>query len=262
MSVEVSNLDIHRDHSIAKHIECFTTYHFKDCETVQFIPEGRVELLFQFGSRFLHRTSHDKTWVLRPAGFVGGLHDSAYHVRSLDGKATCIGIKFRPGSAQYFMRGSQGILKNKVSAIEDIWGPSSRSITQSLAIYASADDVASKIQSFLRTHFIAPSKPEFEFTTKAVRGATMRSPVADLAVSLRMSTSHFRKKFSQGIGLSPSQYTKIVTISQAIRRLEAHDYQSLTELALALGYYDQAHFIRAFRSITSCSPRQYLAQVS
>ena len=213
MSVEVSHLDVPFDHALRQHIDAYTKYEFKDRDTVQFVPEGRVELLFQFGSRFLHRIDSDTRWVLRPSGFVGGLHDRAYQVRSIDGVAKCLGIKFKPGSAQYFMHCPQSKLKNKISAIEEVWGFSSRSLIAGMSPKATTSEIATKIRSFLSKRFVNPEQKDINFAHQALRGVEGSMQIAQVAADLGLSTSHFRKKFNDNIGLAPRCYRKVVNVN-------------------------------------------------
>ncbi len=257
MSVEVTNLAIREIGGFEQHIESVTSYRFNDRSTVRFIPEGRVELLFQIGSRFLHRTPADGSWVVRPPGFVGGLHDHAYHVKPLDGQASCIGIKFKPGSAQYFMRCSQSSLRNKVMSIENVWGDTARAI-QTAINTSSANELAARLRPFLRAQYVKPSEEKQVFITEAISGTVDKKRIKALALEMGLSASHFRKRFKDMVGLSPIQYGKVLSIGRAIDHLQDDDYESLTSLAMALGYYDQAHFIRTFRSITGEAPSQFL----
>ena len=47
-------------------------------------------------------------------------------------------------------------------------------------------------------------------------------------------------------------------LHEVIERFNSGDKLDWPQLALELGYFDQAHLINDFRSIVGCSPTQYL----
>jgi AraC-like DNA-binding protein len=68
---------------------------------------------------------------------------------------------------------------------------------------------------------------------------------------------HTYRLFKDWLGLSPSQ---AISMKQFIYSLDQmhQEHENLTQIALANGYYDQPHFIRAFRKFAEMTPRQYL----
>lgn len=86
--------------------------------------------------------------------------------------------------------------------------------------------------------------------------------VARAAASVCLSESHFRKLFKAGIGIGPKQFVRIRRIDRAVRAMAAGTARSLTELAYELGFYDQAHFIRDFKAITSLTPSAFRKALS
>jgi methylphosphotriester-DNA--protein-cysteine methyltransferase len=58
--------------------------------------------------------------------------------------------------------------------------------------------------------------------------------------------------FRNSIGISPKHYALLKKFHSAVSRLKTSS--SLTELALDLNYYDQAHFIKDFKSFAGVCP--------
>ena len=61
--------------------------------------------------------------------------------------------------------------------------------------------------------------------------------------------------------MSPKWVLKRLRIHQAVERLADRRVVPWTELALDLGYYDHAHFIRDFRLVVGRSPADYVSEV-
>jgi AraC-like DNA-binding protein len=79
--------------------------------------------------------------------------------------------------------------------------------------------------------------------------------IKELATSLSISQDPFEKRFRRVIGTSPKQFSNIVRLRHLIE-----GYQpaiSLTDTALVAGYFDQAHFIKEFKSFTGQTPKDF-----
>lgn len=77
-----------------------------------------------------------------------------------------------------------------------------------------------------------------------------------------MSERYIQKLCLQHVGISPAALTAVVRFNRTLR-LVLDTPASLTAIAYEGGYYDQAHFIKAFRKLTGITPseaRQRLAK--
>ena len=85
--------------------------------------------------------------------------------------------------------------------------------------------------------------------------------VRDLFSTFGISKVTLRKHFLQKMGLSPKVVSRIWRLNHFLE-LQKQSNANLTCLALESGYYDQAHFIREFKSFFQYSPRQFFKQES
>jgi len=60
------------------------------------------------------------------------------------------------------------------------------------------------------------------------------------------------------VGLTPKLYCRVQRFQQVLRLLDTGRPFDWANVALACGYYDQAHFIRDFRAFSGLSPTTYL----
>lgn len=81
----------------------------------------------------------------------------------------------------------------------------------------------------------------------------------DLAALAQLSARQLLRNFKQATGLSPHQYMLRERIEKAKAMLAA-DEQSVTEIALSLGFSSQSHFTDTFRKQTGTSPRRFAKQ--
>ena len=78
-----------------------------------------------------------------------------------------------------------------------------------------------------------------------------------LAEQLQRHPRHLIEAFRRAYGVPPHTWLLQRRIREAKRRLL--DGETLAELALGLGFYDQAHFSGTFRRFTGVTPGQFRA---
>lgn len=80
--------------------------------------------------------------------------------------------------------------------------------------------------------------------------------IKSLIKELSVSRDVFEKRFRAKVGVTPKQYAKIIRFRNLLQKADFRD--SLTEIGLDSGYYDQSHFIRDFKSFTGKLPSEFL----
>ena len=78
----------------------------------------------------------------------------------------------------------------------------------------------------------------------------------DIAAYVGLSEQHLIRSFRKEIGITPIDYLKRCRIRQAKALLEASD-NSITEVALEVGFSDSSYFARVFRREAGVSPGAY-----
>ncbi|GAB3246619.1 helix-turn-helix domain-containing protein [Arthrobacter pigmenti] len=81
--------------------------------------------------------------------------------------------------------------------------------------------------------------------------------VADLAVRLHLSQRSIQRLAARYVGMSPLLLLRRRRLQDAAERIRAHPDIDLRELALELGFADQAHLTREFRTVLGFTPRRY-----
>ena len=78
-------------------------------------------------------------------------------------------------------------------------------------------------------------------------------PLAEIARSCGLSTSHFIRAFRKSVGIPPHRWLMGRRL-QAAKALLRGDRLSLADVALACGFSDQSHFTRCFSTSVGASP--------
>jgi len=83
--------------------------------------------------------------------------------------------------------------------------------------------------------------------------------IADIAAECRLSPGHFTTSFKRSTGVSPTGWLARQRIDHARGLLRRGDL-SLSEVAAAVGFTDQAHFTRAFSRLVGVPPGAWRRQ--
>lgn len=80
--------------------------------------------------------------------------------------------------------------------------------------------------------------------------------IAQLASEVGLSVSQLNRRFRASYRIPPSEYLQRVRVNEASRRLAQTDH-SIIDVALATGFFDQAHLTRTFKRWTGMTPREF-----
>ena len=73
-----------------------------------------------------------------------------------------------------------------------------------------------------------------------------------------VSVRSLQRLFAAYIGVSPKAVLARYRLQDAVAAIDAGEVDDLAGLAAALGWFDQAHFSRDFRSVVGTTPSAYL----
>jgi AraC-like DNA-binding protein len=124
-----------------------------------------------------------------------------------------------------------------------------------------ADGTVSGLAGVLRPFDHAGNAPdEYRRLTPAMEYVLehYRRPisVADLARRAELSASQLQREFRRLFNISPGDYILYTRLTVARRQLEQTN-EPIGRIASNCGFYDQAHFTRAFRRHAGLPPQQY-----
>jgi AraC-like DNA-binding protein len=83
--------------------------------------------------------------------------------------------------------------------------------------------------------------------------------VEDLTERFGMSARTLQRLFRRYVGVGPKWVLQRYRLHEAAERIADGYSGDWAALALDLGYFDQAHFIKDFKALVGCSPAEYAA---
>jgi AraC-like DNA-binding protein len=187
-----------------------------------------------------------------------GVHTRRF-VIELAGQGRVFGIKFRPGGFRPFLGRPVASLADRSIPIADVFGADGAAYTRDVLACADVEACAALAAQLLATHR-PPPDPQVERVAGIVaRAAADRGlTTADaLAGHCGLGLRALQRLFNDYVGASPKWVINRYRLHEAIERLAAGTAVDWTDLALSLGYFDQAHFNRDFRKLVGRSPGEF-----
>jgi AraC-like DNA-binding protein len=184
--------------------------------------------------------------------------------RLLRGRGWAVGVKFRPGGFSGFLGRPVHELTDRAVPLADVFGDDGARLAADAAAQPD-DEPAAKIalaEAFLRAR-MPPPDAEVELVLAVVADMLDVPPgatVQEIARRHAVSTRTLQRLFRRHVGVGPKWVLRRHRLQEAAEQLAAGERRDWTRLALDLGYFDHAHFIRDFRAVVGRSPAEYEAQ--
>jgi AraC-like DNA-binding protein len=215
----------------------------RGCEpqVVESLPHPNIHLVFQEGS-----------------SVVCGLQTYKFSVR-LEGRSRVFGVKFRPGGFRPFLDGPVSKLADRVIPTNRIFGKDLELLEAIVLSSGKEDDKVRAADDFFRARATKPD-PIIELAGQLVE-RILREPgiktVDDLASRAVMGKRQLQRIFNEYVGMSPKWVIRRYRLHELVEKVNSGGQLDWSQVALDLGYFDQAHMINDFRSIAGYSPAEY-----
>jgi AraC-like DNA-binding protein len=187
----------------------------------------------------------------------------ARDTRLLQGAGWAVGTKLQPGAFTAITGIEAATLTNGHMALDAAFGDHHEGLRH-LPGDGDPKAIVAAIEAILGSCKLAhdPSLELVRQVIDSMRRAPPTARVEDLAAEHNIAARTLQRLFRRYIGVGPKWVLKRLRIHQAVEQLASPTSPNWTELALDLGYYDHAHFIRDFRLVVGRSPAQYAAEAA
>ena len=177
----------------------------------------------------------------------------------LEGIGRVIGTKFRPGAFRAFIGRPVASLRDRRWPLREVFGTDGDGFAAAAIAHEQDTDAIAVIESFLRS-FRPAFTPSMELAGRiTARIAEDRSivKVEQIVDAFATDARQLQRLFREYVGVTPKWVIQRYRLIEAAERLAAGPDIGFADLALDLGYADQAHFIRDFRKIVGRPPADY-----
>jgi AraC-like DNA-binding protein len=181
--------------------------------------------------------------------------------RVIEGKGKVLGIKFRPGGFYPFVRSPVSRLTNRIVPLHDVFGADGEALVSSVLAKRSERAMVAVAEDFLRQQSPqrdAVAERVAEIVDQIAVDRTITT-VETVARKSGLTVRSLQRLFSRYVGVSPKWVINRHRLHEAVDRLTKGEPIDWTQLALDLGYFDQAHFIKDFKGIIGRTPGEYVS---
>lgn len=240
---------------LSDYIECFWRLEAEAAPSVvpqRLLPDGCVELILNLGARFREFDAAGQS-VLQPACLVVGQMTSPVLVAPT-GAVKLLGIRFAPGGTLPFLPVAPGELTDRVTPLDAITTALERELNEALE---TADEWRARLASLeaalIRRLYAADWRSSLQPGLAQLIKNGGQISVTQLAADCGLSHRQLERRFMREVGLGPKLLSRILRFQQVFRAVESES-ADWADVAVACGYYDQAHLIRDFRQFAGQTP--------
>ncbi|WP_320044417.1 AraC family transcriptional regulator [uncultured Desulfobacter sp.] len=180
------------------------------------------------------------------------------------GSISLFAVQFTPEGLYPFLSMPPVDLSNFCVELEEVWELNGLGVSKQ--IHSAGQTPEKLIQTFegffaRRMNAFRKHSLNVEKAVTIIRAHKGQIPIETLANQLQISSRHLERKFTERIGVPPKQLCRIFRLKNVLINLSPTE-SNWSALAVANGYFDQAHFIHEFQFFTGKSPIIYSTAAS
>lgn len=230
------------------------------------LPQTEMQLLVNLHDDELHCWTGDALASERrtQGAAVSGLYSSPIAIDTAEQRRV-VGAVLRPGAAPALFGVAADELSSQHVALDALWGAAGAGLRERLLdaerplqILAALDaSLTDRLAGRLgRCSPLARRSPSasIAFASRALESG---ASVASIAEELGWSGKRLRQLFSAAVGVTPKSYARVARLQRVLAAVSVNPAQPWADVAVEHGYYDQAHLILEFRSLTGLTPAAY-----
>ena len=219
-----------------------------------YMPDGNMELWINLGTPLIH-VDGEKGAFQMPQALVGGLHNGAFSLQ-FTGEVYLVGAFIKPGAAAVLLNDRTDPYKNTFIPGDLLFLGEIDRVTERLRKFSNPKEMAWLLEAFLARKFAVRKEPCYFTniqntleTIDAKHGSIYLEKIHEHAC---MGERNFRRVFTEFVGFSPKEYSRIVRTKHVLRLLRGG--MSISDVAFELGYHDPSHLSNDFADIAGISP--------
>jgi len=217
-------------------------------------PHGRYGIVFNFGDTLYL----DGQAVHEPV-FLDGVNTISRRM-GFFGKVELMGISFQEGGAYPLLGVPLHEVRNAITLLDVLHCPELLRLHARLQEAETFPARIHLLEGWLIQRFLPGREPHplIPASLAVLQQTGGQFPIPELAREFAISQRQLERLYQAQVGVSPKQYAQLVRVETARLALKKLREHTTTRLAMELGFYDQAHFIREFSAVVGMTPYTYL----
>ncbi|MFD9892162.1 DUF6597 domain-containing transcriptional factor [Amycolatopsis sp. NPDC059027] len=210
-----------------------------------------------FEQRVLPNLSVHAVFFPGADGVYGPMHD-VFSYR-LEGRVHGLGVRFRPGCFRPFLRQPVRNITDRSIPLAEVFGPAADAATESIRNVNGDHEMAEVADNLLMANppVLPPAAAHAAEAVETIDADPGITRVAQLCAATGLGLRSLQRLFAEHIGCTPKWAIRVYRLNDGARRISGTTRPDYAGLAAQLGYSDQSHFTRDFRTVTGLSPGEY-----
>jgi AraC-like DNA-binding protein len=222
------------------------------------LPNGAIELIFDFGQPqyVVNRQTGERT-CFRRSWLAGMQHAPLFIEPHTDTKL--LGIRFRPGGLQPFVRFAVSELTDRVEECDLLFGNEFELLRERLATTAPAAERLGLIEAALFRRMRETRHQDLiDFAWQEIVDSGGGRRIRAISRSASVSERHLIARFRESVGVSPKFLARVVRFQRALGLVRDRASVTWSTVAAEAGFFDESHMIREFQLLANATPSTYL----
>ena len=221
------------------------------------IPDGTMKLIFHYGDTYKHHSQNGEITILPKCFLIGQL--TKPYVIEPAGKTGSFVVQFKPNGFLPFSTIPIKEMENKAVPLDKLFGQDGIKLGNQILNSISTFKRIQIIETFLFKKLADKKTIDnvVKSTVETIFNGNGQFSVNEFSKRNNINRRQLARKFSSAIGLSPKQLAKTIRIQTTLKVLLNEEFTSLTDLAYANEYFDQAHLIKEFKEFTGLTPKEF-----
>ena len=209
-------------------------------------PTGTSEIVFPLGDD-------------RRMPVVCGAHSKSFVIDTA-GRPMLLGVHFKPGGAVPFLKVPANELGNVHASLDAVWGALASEVKERLLearTWRARFRILEPVLLAQLTSPVAPH-PAVAFAVGSIQAMPHMQTIGQITERIGVSPRRFIEVFAADVGLTPKVFSRVLRFQRVLALIRRDRPIDWADVAVAGGYYDQAHFIHDFRAFSEMNPTAYL----
>ncbi len=209
----------------------------------EILPDGCVDVVFRLS------TSSIETLLFGPV-----TRNISFPLRA---DSEYFGVRFRAGQAARFLSDRPAEMVNRYGSIGILPCLNGEQFINLPTFQDRCSLLEATLFSLLAREDVRTDVIEWAVRTIECRKGMVE--VCRLAAACDLSLRQFERRFSERVGITPKTFCRVVRFQHALSALRGGLSGNLASLAAELGFADQSHFIRDFKSLCDYLPSHFIS---
>jgi AraC-like DNA-binding protein len=214
-------------------------------------PDGCCELIVHRRSP-LYAFSESAGWRQQGRCLFAGQQRAAIRLTA-HADADCIGVRLQPAASAVLLQTSLAAFRDRIVDLAEV-EPEFAGDFFAAATGHDIETIVAAIWELLERRLsVLPIDARIESAIRRLEACEGLGPIAPLIAASGMSERSFQSAFKRQVGLSGKEFARVLRLQATIRMLDDGG-RSMAELAIDVGFADQAHATREVRRVTGTTP--------